>query len=199
MNNDIVDVRERIVALSTDPAETRALLDRLTDLEVAAAVSESTVHVGKDDVVETKELNGARLHRTKTGFLLHNYGGYDVVVDERMVGTCSALQMLMEGTAAEIPDGLTAEDVEEWNIAVEMVFRLPMFVFGSVETTMFISESAYRYLMFLQKVSEVPTPDSENPEYDRFVAGLSSLFEDLAKGIERQGKEYEERMGSKEE
>ena len=197
MTDSIIQLREKLVELSKDPIETRKLLDQLTEEEIDNANIHSHFHVGEKDIEATKDLEFAKVHKTKNGYLLHYHGGYSVLVDEKLMNTCGAIQLLMDGKIDPLPEGLTKEDVDTWNGAVEMVFRLPMFIFSNFESTITIAEIASRYMLLLQKMGEVPAPDTENPEYDKFITGINELLENFAAGLEKEGKEYEERMGIK--
>lgn len=188
MTDSIIQLREKLVELSKDPIETRKLLDQLTEEEIDNANIKSPFHVGEKDIEETKDLEFAKVHKTKKGYLLHYHGGYSVLVDEKLMNTFGAMQLLMDGKIDPLPEGLTKEDVDTWNGAVEMVFRLPMFIFSNFDATITIAEVASRYMLLLQKMGEVPTPDTENPEYDKFIVGMNEL-------MEKQGLEYEKRMG----
>lgn len=195
MTDFIIKIREHLVELSKDPIETRKLLDQLTEEEIDNANILSPFHVGEKDIEETKDLEFAKVHKTKNGYLLHYHGGYSVLVDERLKCTYGAVQMLMDGKLDPLPEGLTQEDIETWNSAVEMIFRLPMFIFSNFDATITIAEIATRYMLLLQKMGEVPTPDTENPEYDKFIIGLNELMENFATGLEKESQEYEKRMG----
>ena len=195
MTDSIIQLREKLVGLSKDPIETRKLLDQLTEEEIDNANIRSPFHVGEKDIEDTKDLQFAKVHKTKNGYLLHYHGGYSVLVDEKLMNTCGSMQLLMDGKIDPLPEGLTKEDVDTWNGAVEMVFRLPMFIFNNFDATITIAEVASRYMLLLQKMGEVPTLDSENPEYDKFIVGINELMENFATGLEKQGKEYEKRMG----
>lgn len=195
MTDSIIQLREKLVELSKDPIETRKLLDQLTEEEIDNANIQSPFHVGEKDIEATKDLEFAKVHKTKNGYLLHYHGGYSILVDEKLMNTCGAMQLLMDGKLDPLPEGLTQEDVETWNSAVEMVFRLPMFVFSNFDATVTIAEVAARYMMLLQNMGAVPTPDTENPEYDKFIVGMNELMENFAAGLEKQGLEYEKRMG----
>lgn len=195
MTDSIILLREKLVGLSKDPIETRKLLDQLTEEEIDHTNILSTFHVDEKDIEATKDLQFAKAHKTKNGYLLRYHGGYSVLVDEKLMNTCGVIQLLMDGKIDPLPDGLTKEDVDTWNGAVEMVFRLPMFIFSNFDATITIAEVASRYMLLLQKMGEVPTLDTENPEYDKFIVGINELMENFATGLEKQGKEYEKRMG----
>ena len=195
MTDSIIQLREKLVELSKDPIETRKLLDQLTEEEIDHANILSPFHVGEKDIEATKDLEFVKVHKTKNGYLLHYHGGYSVLVDEKLMNTCGVIQLLMDGKIDPLPEGLTKEDVDTWNGAVEMVFRLPMFIFNNFDATITIAEVASRSMLLLQKMGDVPTPDTENPEYDKFIVGINELMENFATGLEKQGEEYEKRMG----
>ena len=79
--------------------------------------------------------------------------------------------------------------------AAEMVFRLPMFVLSHEATTLNIATMGLMYMNLLQKMGEVPTEESDNPEYDKALVQMNKLMENFAAGLEKEGKEYEKRMG----
>ena len=195
MTDSIIQLRERLVELSKDPIETRKLLDQLTEEEVENDNIHSKFHVGEKDILETKDLNIATVSKTKKGYLLNYYGGYSVLVDDKLISTSGALQSLIDGVPSNVTDPKEKESIELSNTAIEMLFRLPMFVFSNGETTFRIAEIATRYLLLLQKMGEVPTPETENPEYDKFIMSLNELMENFATGLEKEGLEYEKRMG----
>lgn len=195
MTDEIIKLREKLVELSNDPIETRKLLDQLTKEEIDNANIFSPFHVGKDDIVATKDLEYAKVHRLKNGYLLHYHGGYSILVDEKNLSTCGALQMLMDDAPAGPIDPQEREAIELATNAIETVFRLPMFVFSNNTVTFSIAQMGIMYLLLLQEIGEVPTEDSENPEYDRFLMQITKFMEDFAAGLEKEGKEYEKRMG----
>lgn len=195
MTDEIIRIREELVGLSSDPIKTRELLDKLTEEEIFQHDIESQFHVGKNDIEETKDLNVGKLHKTKNGYLLHYHGGYSVLVDERLMSTASTLQQIMEGVPSDINDKDEREGVEMVLSAAEQVFRLPMYVFSNTPTMLNIATIGLMYQNLLQKMGSVPTEDSENPEYDKFLLQMNELLDNFAAGLEKEGKEYERRMG----
>ena len=195
MNDDIIKLRERLVELSTDPIETRELLDKLTEEEIDNANIESPFYVGKKDIIETKDGEIYKLHKTKNGYCLHYHGGYSVLVDEKLLSTASALQQIMDGIPSDITDKDERESVELMLSAAELVFRLPMFVLSNPTTTLNIATMGLMYMNLLQKMGEVPTEETDNPEYDKAILQMGELMENFAAGLEKEGKEYEKRMG----
>lgn len=195
MFENIIELREKLVGLSKDPVETRKLLDQLTEAEVDKVATESHFHVGKNDIEETKDFEFYKIHKCKTGYLLHYHGGYSVFVDNKLLTPASCLQQLMDG----VPEDVTEkEDRENWEMllsATEMVFRMPMFVLSNLDVTLATATCGLRYLVYLQEKGEVPTPDVENPEFDKAMMQINEFAENLAKGLEKEGKEYEKRMG----
>lgn len=195
MNNEITRLREQLVELSKDPIETRKLLDKLSEEEINYANIKSHFHVGEKDIEETKDFDHYVVHRVKNGYLLHYRCGYSILVDDKVASTCSALQMLMEGIPTEVKDEDERKAYEAALSAIEMVFRLPMFVFSNNNVTFTAAEVGLRYLLYLQNNGEVPTPESENEEYDKFILQMNEILENFATGLEKEGKEYEKRMG----
>lgn len=199
MNDDIIKIRERLVELSTDPIETRSLLDKLTEEEIAQHDTECPLLVTKNDIQETKDGEFYKLHKTRNGYLLHYHGGYDVLVDEKLLSTASALQQIMDGVPSDITDKEEREGVEMMLSAAELIFRLPMFVLSHPMTTVNIATMGIMYMNLLQKMGEVPTEETENPEYDKALVQMNQLMENFAAGLEKEGKEYERRMGAEAE
>ena len=195
MNDAIIRIREELVGLSSDPIKTRELLDKLTEEEISQHDIESPFHVGKNDIEETKDLNVGKLHKTRNGYLLHYHGGFSVLVDERLMSTASALQQIMEGVPSDITDKDEREGVEMVLSAAEQVFRLPMYVFSNTPTMLNIATMGLMYQNLLQKIGSVPTAETENPEYDKFLLQMNELLDNFAAGLEKEGKEYERRMG----
>lgn len=202
MNDEIIKLREELVALSTDPIKTRELLDQLADEEIMQANIQSPFHVGKNDIEETKDLEFAKLHKTGNGYLLHYHGGYSVLVNDKLLSTASVLQQIMDGVPEDAsvevnPEtGMSEKDgIELMLSAAEMVFRLPMFVFSHPATTLNLATIGMMYMNLLQKIGEVPTEETENPEYDKFLLQMNEMIENLAAGLEKEGRAYEERMG----
>lgn len=187
MTEEIIKLREELVGLSSDQIKTRQLLDRLTEEEISQHDIESTVHIGKKDIEEEKDFEFYKVCKTRNGYLIHYKGGYTVVVDEKNVSACGALDLLMSD-----------ENDEETNLAksaVEIIFRLPLFVFSHPSTTYNIATIATQYLVYLQKVGSIPTEETDNPEYDKFIQQMNELMENFAAGLEKEGLEYEKRNG----
>lgn len=206
MNEEIIKIRERLVELSKDPIETRELLDKLTYEEIAQHAAECPLIVTKNDIEATKDGEVYKLHKTRNGYLLQYYGGYSVLVDDKLISTASALQQIMDGVPADASDivnpetGMSEKDgIEAMLSAAEMIFRLPMFVLSHETTTLNIATMGLKYIALLQTLGEVPTAETDNPEYDKALAQMSEFMENFAKGLEKEGKEYERRMGYGEE
>jgi hypothetical protein len=195
MTDSIIQLREKLVELSKDPIETRKLLDQLTEEEIDNANIQSPFHVGEKDIEATKDLEFAKVHKTKNGYLLHYHGGYSVLVDEKLMSTASALQQIMEGVPSDIADKEEREGVELVLNAAEQVFRLPMYVFSNTPTMLNIATMGLMYQNLLQKMGSVPTAETENPEYDKFLLQMNEMLDNFAAGLEKEGKEYEKRNG----
>lgn len=195
MTESIIRLREQLVELSKDPIETRKLLDQLTEEEIDNANAESHFHVGKKDIVSTKDGGAYMIHRLKDGYLLHYHGGYSILVEDQMVSAASTLQQMMEGVPSDITNEEEKEGVELMLGAAEMVFRLPMFVFSHPLTTLNVATMGVMYMNLLQKMGEVPTEETQNPEFDKFLVQMNDMMENLAKGLEEEGREYEKRNG----
>lgn len=195
MTDDIIKIRERLVELSTNPIETRELLDKLTYEEIAQHDADCPIIVTKNDIQETKDGEFYKLHKTRNGYLLHYHGGYDVLVDDKLLSTASALQQIMDGVPDDITDKEEREGVEMMLSASELVFRLPMFVLSHPVTTLNIATMGLMYMNLLQKMGEVPTEETENPEYDKAIIQMNEMLENFATGLEKEGMEYEKRMG----
>ena len=202
MKEEIIKIRERLVELSKDPIETRELLDKLTYEEIAQHDAECPLIVTKNDIEETKDGEVYKLHKTRNGYLLHYHGGYDVLVDNKLISTASALQQIMDGVPSDASNvvnsetGMSEKDgIELMLSAVEMVFRLPMFVLSHEITTLNIATMGTMYINLLQKIGEVPTAETDNPEYDKALTQMSEFMDNFAAGLEKEGKEYERRMG----
>ena len=195
MNERIIELREKLVELSSDPIETRKLLDQLAEAEIDQNNLESPFHVGKKDIVETKDLEVGKLHKTKNGYCLHYHGGFSVLVDEKLMSTAAALQEIMDGVPSDITDKEEREGVEMMLSAAEQVFRLPMYVFSNQVVMLNLATMGLMYQNLLQKMGEVPTEDTENPEYDKFLLQMNEMMENFAKGLEKEGLEYEKRNG----
>ena len=195
MTDEIIRLREELVGLSSDPIKTRELLDKLTEEEIFQHDIESPFHVGKNDIEETKDLEVGKLHKTRNGYLLHYHGGYSVLVDEKLMSTASTLQQIMEGVPSDIKDKDEREGVELMLNAAEQVFRLPMYVFSNTPTMLNIATMGLMYQNLLQKMGEVPTEETENPEYDKFLLQMNEMLDNFAAGLEKEGLEYEKRNG----
>ena len=195
MTDEIVKLREQLVELSKDPIETRKLLDRLTEAEIDQANIESPFHVGKKDIEATKDLEVGKLHKTRNGYCLHYHGGYSILVDEKMLSTASALQQIMDGVPEDITDKDEKDGVEIMLSAAEQIFRLPIYVFSNPVVTLNLATMGLMYQNLLQQMGEVPTEDTENPEYDKFILQMNEMMSNFAAGLEKEGKEYERRNG----
>lgn len=185
MTDGIIELRERLVELSTDPIETRELLDKLTEEEIDQANIKSPFHVGEKDILETKDLEFAKVHKTKNGYLLHYHGGYSILVDDKNITTASALQSLLDGVDSKMSDE-EKESIELANSAIETIFRLPMFIFSHPLSTYTVAEIGVRYMLLLQELGEIPTDETENPAYDKFIVQMNELMENFAKGLENE-------------
>ena len=195
MTDEIIRIREELVGLSSDQIKTRELLDKLTEEEIFQHDIESPFHVGKNDIEETKDLEVGKLHKTKNGYLLHYHGGYSILVDEKLMSTATALQQIMEGVPSDITDKEEREGVEMVLSAAEQVFRLPMYVFSNTPTMLNIATMGLMYQNLLQKMGSVPTAETENQEYDKFILQMNELLDNFADGLEKEGLEYEKRNG----
>lgn len=195
MTDKIIKLREQLVGMCSDKIEAQKLLDQLEEAVEDRVRVESEFYVGKKDILETKDEGHYRLHRTKSGFLMHYVGGYSILVDDRMRSVASALDDFMEGVPADVTDPDEIESYELAYNAIEMVMRLPMFVFSNPSTTFAIAEMGTRYLLLLQKMGAVPTDETANPEYDRFLSKMYELLDDFATGMEKENLEYERRNG----
>ena len=195
MTDEIIKLRERLVELSTDPIETRELLDKLTNEEIAQHDADCPIIVTKNDIQETKDMEFYKIHKTRNGYLIHYHGGYNVLVDDKLLSTSSAIQQIMDGVPNDITDKEEREGVELLLSAAELVFRLPMFVLSHPQTTLNIATMGLMYMNLLQKMGEVPTEETENPEYDKAILQMGELMENFAAGLEKEGKEYEKRLG----
>lgn len=203
MNDEIIRLREELVGLSSDPIKTRELLDKLEGEVLWENHLESPIHIGKKDIIEEKDFDAYKISKTADGqYLLHYKGGYSVLVDEKLLSTASALQQIMDGVPADASDevnketGMSEKDgIEVMLSAAEMVFRLPMFVLSHEITTLNIATMGTMYINLLQKLGEVPTAETDNPEYDKALAQMSEFMDNFAAGLEKEGKEYERRMG----
>lgn len=195
MTDGIIKLRERLVELSTDPIETRKLLDQLTEEEIDQANIKSPFHVGEKDIEATKDLDFAKIHKTRNGYVIHYHGGYSVLIDDKLTTTSDVANMLLE----DIPANATKEERDSLELAksaTEMIFRLPMFVFSHPATTYTLAEVGVRYMLLLQQMGEVPTDETSNPEYDKFLVQINEIMENYATGIEKEGREWERRNGN---
>ena len=111
--DSIIELREKLVELSTDPIETRKLLDQLTEEEVDQANIHSPFHVGEKDILETKDNEIYKVHKTRNGYVIHYHGGYSILIDERLQTTAEAVRLLMENA----PMDATKEDRENLDLA----------------------------------------------------------------------------------
>lgn len=195
MTDEIIRLREELVGLSSDPIKTRELLDKLTEEEIFQHDIESPFHVGKNDIEETKDLEIGKLYKVRNGYLLHYHGGYSVLVDDKMVSAATTLQQIMEWIPSDIKDMDEREGFDIALSAAEQVFRLPMYVFSHPATTFNIATIGVMYQNLLQKMGEVPTADTENPEYDKFLLQMNEMLDNFAAGLEKEGLEYEKRNG----
>lgn len=198
MTESIIKLREQLVELSKDPIETRKLLDQLTEEEIDQANIESPFHVGKNDIEATKDGEIYKLNKTRDGYVLQYHGGYAIKVDDKLVSTANALDLVMNGISKDEAEQLSDEEkegVELTRAAVEMVMRMPMFIFSHPGTTLNVAAMGVQYMLLLQKIGEVPTEETENPEYDKFLVQMNEMMENFAAGLEKEGREYEERMG----
>lgn len=186
MTDEIIKLRERLVELSTDPIETRELLDKLTYEEIAQHDADCPLIVTKNDIQETKDGEIYKLHKTRNGYLLHYHGGYDVLVDDNLMSTASALQQIMDGVPNDITDKDEREGVELMLSAAELVFRLPMFVLSHPQTTLNIATMGLMYMNLLQKIGEVPTEETDNPEYDKAIVQMNEMIENFTTGLEKE-------------
>lgn len=192
MNDEIIKLREELVGLSSDPMKTRELLDKLEGEVLWENHLESPIHIGKKDIKEEKDFDFYKVSRTADGqYLIHYKGGYTVLIDGKLLSTCSALELLMQDNGSE--------EEELAKSAIETIFRLPMYVFSHPETTYTIATIATKYMLYLQEKGEVPTEETENPEYDKFILEMNELMENFAEGLEKEGREYERRNGYAEE
>lgn len=196
MNEEIIRLMEELVGLSSDPIKTRDLLDKLEGEILWTNHLESPIHIGKNDIVEEKDFDIYKISKTTDGqYLLHYKGGYTVLVDEKLLSTASTLQQIMEGVPSDIEDKEEREGVEMVLSAAEQVFRLPMYVFSNTPTMLNIATIGLMYQNLLQKMGNVPTEETENPEYDKFLLQMNEMLENFAAGLEKEGKEWERRNG----
>jgi hypothetical protein len=197
MKDEIVRLREELVGLSSDPIKTRELLDKLECEVLWENHLESPIHIGKKDIIEEKDFDIYKISKTTEGqYILHYHGGFTVLVDEKLMYTSSTLQQIMEGVPSDITDKEEREGVEMVLSAAEQVFRLPMYVFSNTPTMLNIATIGLMYQNLLQKMGGVPTAETENPEYDKFLLQMNELLDNFAAGLEKEGKEYERRNGT---
>jgi hypothetical protein len=111
------------------------------------------------------------------------------------MSTASTLQQIMEGVPSDITDKEEREGVEMVLSAAEQVFRLPMYVFSNTPTMLNIATIGLMYQNLLQKMGSVPTEETENPEYDKFLLQMNEMLDNFAAGLEKKGLEYEKRNG----
>ena len=183
MTDSIIKLREQLVELSTDPMETRKLLDQLTEEEIDNANIHSPFHVGEKDIIETRDLEFAKVHKTKNGYLLHYHSGYSILVDDKNISAATALDSLLEGADKNMPEE-EQEAIKLANNAVETIFRLPMFIFSHPLSTYTIAEIGLRYMLLLQELGEIPTGESDNPAYDKYIMQINEIMENFTKGLE---------------
>ena len=193
MNDEIIRLREELVGLSSDPIKTRELLDKLTEEEIFQHDIESTIHIGKNEIEEEKDFDFYKVCKTRDGYIIHYKGGYTVFANEKLLSTCDSIALLMEDNVETDPED--KEYIDLTKSAVELIFRLPLFVFSHPATTFNLATIATKYLVYLQEKGEVPTEDTENPEYDKFMQQMNELMENFAIGLEKEGLEYERRNG----
>lgn len=193
MKEDIIRLREELVELSSDQFKTRELLDKLTEEEIEQYRIESVVHVGKEDIEDERDFDFYKVCKTRDGYTIHYKGGYTVVVDERNTSACGGLALLMDDE--EFLDENEKEAMELTKGAIEMAFRLPLFSFSHAPTLFNIATIATQYLVYLQEKGEVPTEETDNPEYDKFIQQMNELMENFASGLEKEGLEWERRNG----
>lgn len=193
MTDEIIKIREELVGISSDPIKTRELLDKLTEEEILQHDIKGLYYVSEADIEEEKDFDFYKVCKTHNGYLIHYKGGYTVYVDEKNMSACGALEMLMDDgkdMSEEDKDGFEAA-----KSAIELIFRLPMFIFSHAATMYNIATLATKYLIFITEKGEVPTEETDNPEYDKFILQMNELMENFAAGIEKEGKEYERRNG----
>lgn len=202
MTKKIIELREQLVQLSSDPIKTRELLDKLTEEEIDQSNIESPFHVGKKDVEEEFDGEIYKIYKTNKGYCIHYYGGYSVLVDGKLLSPANALQQIMDGVPDDASDevnpvtGFSEKNgIELMLSAAEMMFRLPMFVFSNPATILNIAIIATQYMLYLQKTGEVPTEETDNPEYDKFILQMDELMENFAAGLKKEVLEYEKRNG----
>ena len=202
MSDEIIKIRERLVELSKDPIETRELLDRLTYEEIARHDAECPLIVTKNEIEETKDGDVYKLQRTRNGYLLQYYGGYSIFVDNRLILPSSALQQIMDGVPASASDKVIPEigfsekqSIQIMLEAAELMFRLPMIVLSNEAVYLNIATMVQMYKGLMQRIGEVPTAETDNPEYDKALAQMLEFMDNFAAGLKKEGKEYERRMG----
>lgn len=202
--DEIVSLREQIIKLSNDANETRNLLDKLTEAEIDRATSNAFYYVNENSVIETKDFESYSISQLTNGYCIRYKGGYNVFVNNNFELTAGALQMLMQSKPTQLNTIEETNDITELseegymnlaNSAIEMIFRLPLFVLSNVPTTFNIATMATMYMNLLQTKGEVPTEDTENPEYDKFLMQMNEMLENFAEGLRKEGEDYERRNG----
>lgn len=202
MNEEIIRLREELVGLSSDPIKTRELLDKLTEEEILQHDIESPFHVGKNDIEETKDIIGesgesvGKFYRTRNGHCVHYYGGCTTLIDSRLQSANGVIEQLMEGVPSDVTDKEEREIDELIYSAAEQIFRLPMYVFLDNPTMLNVATLGLMLQNYWYKKGEVPTDETENPEYDKFILQMNEMLENFAAGLEKEGKEWERRNGT---
>lgn len=202
MSDEIIRIREELVGLSSDPIKTRELLDKLTEEEIFQHDIESPFHVGKNDIEETKGIIGesgqeiGKFYRTRNGHCVHYYGGCTTLIDSRLQSADGVIEQLMEGVPSDVTDKEERELDELIYSAAEQIFRLPIYVFLNNPLMLDIATMGLMFQNYLYKKGEVPTEETENPEYDKFLLQMNEMLDNFAAGLEKEGKEYERRMGT---
>lgn len=201
MNDEIIRLREELVGLSSDPIKTRELLDKLTEEEIFQHDIESPFHVGKNDIEETKGIIGesgqeiGKFYRTRNGHCVHYYGGCTTLIDSRLQSADGVIEQLMDGVPSDVTNKEERELDELIYSAAEQIFRLPMYVFLDNPTMLNVATLGLMLQNHWYKKGEVPTEETENPEYDKFILQMNEMMENFAAGLEKEGREYEKRNG----
>lgn len=194
MNDTIVDIRTKIVEQCSDKEKVKDLLDSLTEEVENDLMKKQIVSVDKDHIVTQKDFDTHVIYETDRGYLLSYKGGYDVVVDSRMSSAADALDFILHNDRlqAEADDKDHAEDLEVAASAMEVIFRLPMFIFSHADCTFSIASIATQYMLLLQDLGKVPTKDDDDdPKVQEFMRQLATTIDTLSEIMEEQGKEYE--------
>lgn len=192
MKEEIVKLREELVANSKDEMLCRSLLDKLSEAVCDEHDKEHLFVIRKGEVEEKKDLDFMAIYKLHGGSVVRFKGGMDVYLDNKIISAQQAIDLFMQ----KMPeDEKERETVEAAQMAVRYIFQLPMFVFSSPETTYGIAEMATRYMLYLQRMGQVPVAETDNPEYDKFILQINEMVENFSKGLEEQGLEYERRMG----